>query len=97
MRLFWVVENDVFLVDWIFFWRGNADSFPEAEGFFRGLKLFPVNRVSCQGVRDFPGTGRLSFFSGGGSIFFGGGGEYIVKLAFSHDKVLQCILQDALI
>ena len=27
--------------------------------------------------------------------FFGGEG-YILKLAFSHDKVLLCILQDAL-
>ena len=28
--------------------------------------------------------------------FFGGGGGYILKLAFSHDEVLSCILQNAL-
>ena len=38
----------------------------------------------------------IKFFPGGGSVFFfGGGGRYILKLAFSHDKVLPCILKNA--
>ena len=37
----------------------------------------------------------VTFFSGDNSVFFGGEG-YILKLAFSHDKVLSCILQNAL-
>ena len=56
-----------------FFWRGNADIFPEVYSFFRGLKLFPVSWVSCQGVRDFPGGGRLIFFWRRFNFFFGGG------------------------
>ena len=53
--------------------------------------------VSCQDVRDFLGGGCMGgqFFSGGNSVFFWGGG-YILKLAFSHDEVLSCILQNAL-
>ena len=33
-------------------------------------------------------------FSGGNSVFLGKG--YILKLAFFHDEVLSCILQNAL-
>ena len=38
--------------------------------------------------------GGGNFFSGDNSFFEGEG--YILKLAFSHDKVLLCILQNAL-
>ena len=40
------------------------------------------------------GRGGGNFFSGDNSVFLGEG--YILKLAFSHDKVLLCILQNAL-
>ena len=41
------------------------------------------------------GDGRGgNFFSGDNSVFWGEG--YMLKLAFSHDKVLLCILQNAL-
>ena len=39
-----------------------------------GIKIFPVTRVSCQGVRNFSGGGRGgggNFFSGGNSVFGG--------------------------
>ena len=40
------------------------------------------------------GGGGGNFFSGGNSDF--GGRIYILKLAFSDDEVLSCILQNAL-
>ena len=58
-----------------------------------GLKLFPVSWVSYQGVQDFPGSGRLIFFLEEVQFILEG---YILKLAFSHDKALPCILQDEL-
>ena len=70
-----------FLQKWIFFGGGvgKVDMFSETYGFLRGLKLFPLSRVSCQGVRDFSGGGRLIFFLEDVQ-FFGGG--YILKIAF---------------
>ena len=42
-------------------------------------------------------AGGLTFFLEVIQFFFGGGGGgYILKLAFSHDEVLSCILQNAL-
>ena len=57
-------RNDVFLAKLDFFWGwvGKVDMFSETYGFLRVLKLFPLSRVSCQGVRDFSGGGRLIFF-----------------------------------
>ena len=40
--------------------------------------------------------GGVTFFLEIIQVFFGGGEGYILKLAFSHDEVLSCILQNAL-
>ena len=62
---------------------------------FSGIQIISSELSFCQGVRDFPGGGRLIFFPEDVQFFWVG--EYILKLAFSHDKVLPCILQDTLI
>ena len=60
-----------------------------------GIKIFPVTGVSFQGVREFSVGGQgLIFFLEVIQFFWGEG--YILKLAFSHDEVLSCILQNAL-
>ena len=53
----------------------------------RGLRIFFL--IFSGGVEIF--QKGLKFFLDELSFFFGG---YILKLAFSHDKALPCILQD---
>ena len=88
----------LFLVDWAFIFLmagGGRLIFFQKLKVSHGIKIFPVTWVSCQDVRDFSGGGwGVNFFSGGNFFFLGGG--YILKLAFSHDEVLSCIIQNAL-
>ena len=58
-------------------------------------RVIPIELSFLSGCTRFSRGWEVKFFSRGGSIFWGG--EYILKLAFSYDKVLSCILQDALI
>ena len=59
--------------------------------------MIPSELSFLSGCSRFSRGGRLSFFLEEFLFFLGGGGEYFLKFAFSHDKVLPCILQDALI
>ena len=86
-----------FLVDWDFFFNdgGGRLIFFQKHKVSHGIKIFLVTWVFCQDVRDFSGSGwGLTFFLEVIQFFLGGG--YILKLAFSHDEVLSCILQNAL-
>ena len=82
---------------YFFWWRGGGGSwyFSRSLRFLMGLRFsqwleFLVRMfVIFQVV-----AGGLTFFLE--VIHFLGGGGYILKLAFSHDEVLSCILQNAL-
>ena len=77
-------------------WGGGRLIFSQKLKVSYEIKIFPLTCVSCQGVRDFSGggcPGVVTFFLE--IIQFLGEG-YILKLAFSHDEVLSCTLQNAL-
>ena len=56
--------------------------------FFQGIKIIPSDLSSLSGCSRFSRGWEVKFFFWRNLIFFGGGGEYILKLAFSHDKIL---------
>ena len=58
--------------------------------------VFLVDWDSYEGVQDFPGGGRLIFFMRRFSLFWKDTYMYILKLAFSLDNALPCILRAAL-
>ena len=78
------------------FWEGKCWYFSRGLRFFQGIKIIPSEMSFLSGCLRFSMRCEVKFFFWRRfNFFFGGGREYILKLAFSHDKVLPCILQDA--
>ena len=64
--------------------------------FFQGIRIIPSELSFLSVCSRFSRGWEVKFFFWRRFNFLGRG-DYILKLAFSYDKVLPCLLQDALI
>ena len=69
LRLLWVVENDVFLVDWIFF-GGRKLIFFQRLKVFQGMKFIPSELSFLSGCSRFSRLWEVYFFFLGRFNFF---------------------------
>ena len=84
--------NDVLLVDWDFL-KVRGWYFSIGLRFSHGIKIIPSQLRFLSGCSRFSRGWEVNFFLKEVQFILEG---YILKLVFSHDKALPCILQEAL-